>query len=182
MSVIQKRKCAALRCAEFFTFRSVCSLRPPLWRLAILLTAISLVLLTVNRAWAFEALSSADSETNGAVTTPLQWTTSSPRPATVDDQCLQLLKSNHIDSNASAMDQDRHNAGQSAGFGFVLGIRFALDSDTNNKTKKRSNSSHLDIWQPGVTGDPHALAVAEYNRCKSDAALKALNDDWRWSR
>ena len=99
-----------------------------------------------------------------------------------DDQCLPLLKSYHIDYNASAMDRDRRSAGENSGIGLVFGIRFALGSDGIKKPGNTRNAPRLDLWQPGVTGDPHALAIADYNRCKSDQALRVLSDDWRWSR
>ena len=98
------------------------------------------------------------------------------------DQCLPLLKSFHIDHNAYAMDRNRRSAGETAGIGLVFGIRFALGSDDAKRPGNRRNAPRLDIWQPGVTGDPHALAIADYNRCKGDQALKALREEWRWGR
>lgn len=157
--------------------------RPLLWRLALLMTALTTFLLAAGQANAFETLPSAEDSAPGSAASSLNWTTSK-RPVFADDQCLSLLKSFHIDYNASAMDRTRRSAGDETGIGLVVGIRFALGSGNSRKSANRGGSARLDVWQPsGVTGgDPHALAIADYNRCKGDQALKALSEDWRWNR
>ena len=143
-------------------------------RLAFLLTAVGSLFLAGN-ARAFETVHGPGND-EWQPSAPAQNMTTSSAPAAAEDACLPLLKALPIDMNASAMDRNRRSAGETAGIGLVFGIRFALDSGN------RRRAPRLGIWQPSVTGDPHALALADYNRCKGDQALKALGDDWRWSR
>jgi len=79
------------------------------------------------------------------------------------------------------MDRGRASEGQAqaAALGLVLGVRFALGP----KEVIRSNRSRVEIRQPfSTTEDTYALAIADYRRCKNEQALRALNDEWRWSR
>lgn len=143
-------------------------------RLSAFLLAAGLLLLSAADARAFQIVQPPAQ--------PAQQTTTSSPPSSADGQCLSLLKALPADTGASAMDRNRRSADETAAFGLVFGIRFALDSGDVRKPSRRPSAPRFEIRQPGVTGDPHALAVADYNRCKSDQALKALGDEWRWSR
>lgn len=161
--------------------------RHPLRRPVLLLAALA-AFLAAGNAWAFEAVRApVAGKGAGAAPAVPQWaaTTTSPSsvPGAADDRCLRFIKDRHIDFDSSAMDRNRRSAGDAAGAGLVFGIRFALGpKETGKAAARKAAPPRLDIWQPGVKADPQALAVAEYRRCRSDEALKALGDDWRWSR
>ena len=102
---------------------------------------------------------------------------------TVTDSCLPLLKSSHTDSSP-VMDRNRRSAGATAALGFVFGVRFALGTPENSKTRASTrDNARFDIWylDGSSAGDRHALAVSAYRQCRKDQALKALNG-FRWER
>lgn len=108
--------------------------------------------------------------------------TSSPAPVKAsEDSCLPLLKSARAFGPApSAMDRDWRSAKKAAALGVVFGIRFALGPKEVTHSKSRSRVK-VGVWQPEDYNGAHALAVADYRRCKNDQALKAISD-WRWQR
>lgn len=101
--------------------------------------------------------------------------------SSVADSCFPLLKSIHYTSSSSATDRNQRSAGNSATFGLVVGLRFALSP--TQKASKRSNKPQLTFWQPSTAmqGDRAALAVSSYRDCQKEKALKALSG-FKWKR
>lgn len=142
---------------------------------------LAFLVVSTEPAWSFEAYKTVSpSAVVNTAETPVPLTSS--KPAIADDSCLPLLKTVRYDNPASsAMDRGRSSEGQAqaAALGLVLGVRFALGP----KEVVKSNRGRFEVRQPfSTTDDNYALAVADYRRCKNEQALKALNDDWRWSR
>ncbi len=106
----------------------------------------------------------------------------SSKPAITEDACLPLLKTVSHSPALSAMDRDRRSAGNAAVLGLVFGVRFALGPKEVMKPGKGRAAVGFEVLQQRETGGMHALAVSEYRRCRNEKALKALSDDWRWSR
>ncbi|MBI4030782.1 MAG: hypothetical protein HY370_03835 [Proteobacteria bacterium] len=142
---------------------------------------LAFIVASAGPAWSFEAYKTVSpSAAVNTAETPVPLTSS--KPAIADDSCLSLLKTVRYDNPASsAMDRGRSSDGQAqaAALGLVLGVRFALGP----REVVKSNRGRVEIRQPfSTTNDSYALAVADYRRCKNEQALKALNDEWRWSR
>jgi hypothetical protein len=67
------------------------------------------------------------------------------------------------------MDRDLPAA---AALGLIFGVHFALGPKQGREDAARPQ---FDVWAPSG-GDSKALAIAEYSRCRREAALRALND------
>jgi hypothetical protein len=95
----------------------------------------------------------------------------------VADTCLPLLNVRHT-SPVSAMDPTRRPAGhKAAAVGFVLGFRIALGP--TEVTGSNRVSVGPEIITQRNNGSMHALAVADYRRCKNKQSLQRLQDDIR---
>lgn len=139
------------------------------------------------RALAFAVLALAVSslpafafETVVPAAPPVKAATSVPAAA---DPCLPFLSPVRYALAPAPADtpvRDYRVTGGAAALGLVVGLRFALGP------KELTRGSHhraptLGFWQPDSGTGAQALAVADYRRCKSEAALNALSD-WRWER
>lgn len=100
--------------------------------------------------------------------------------SSVVDPCLPLLKSIHT-SPSIATDRNQRSAGNTANLGLVFGVRFALSPAP--KAAASRSKARFGFWQPSksYSGDRAALAMNQYEDCRSRQALDAL-DEFRWKR
>lgn len=95
----------------------------------------------------------------------------------MSDTCLPLLQVRHTPP-VSDMDPTRRPAGhKAAAVGFVLGLRIALGP--TEVTGSNRISVGPEVIADRGHGNRHALAIAEYRRCKNNQALQRLQDDIR---
>lgn len=109
--------------------------------------------------------------------------TDTPRSTiSADEKCLSLLKAVRYNDASSAMDRDRRSAGKATALGLIFGVRFALGPKEVMKNAKGRDVT-FEIRDAGGldNGGSHALAIADYRRCKNEQTLRGLND-WRWQR
>lgn len=134
------------------------------------------MLLVIGPSWAIEAIKIDPSPAalSAAETSPL----TSTEPSVTDDPCRSLLNDIKHSSPASVTNGRRHEAGQAAAVGLILGFRFALGPKEVSGSNR--SSVGLNVWRPQDTG-LQALAVSDYRRCKNEHALSALRE-LRWSR
>lgn len=88
-----------------------------------------------------------------------------------DDSCLALLKTNYSREETSPAYAPEPTAGKTAVIGFVFGLRFALGPSQTTKGGRTS----VAFWHPGNSGNSQAMAIADYRRCRNEAALKEQN-------
>ena len=88
-----------------------------------------------------------------------------------DDSCLALLKTSTEREETSPAYAPEPTAGKTAVIGFVFGLRFALGPSQTTKGGRTS----VAFWQPGNAGNSQAMAIADYRRCRNEAALKEQN-------
>lgn len=148
------------------------------------LLCLTLIVLC-SPAWSFELDRLPATSSGNAYNTNLPTQKfSTSRPASAEDSCLSLLNTVRYDASPSAAGRDRRSVGKATALGLVLGVRFALGPKEVMKTSPSGGAARLGFWQPrdvADTGSSRALAIADYRRCKSEQALKALSD-WRWVR
>lgn len=135
--------------------------------LAGLLTLIVLVIAS-RPVWSFETTPVTSGATGAQVTA---FSTSLPDVA---DSCLPLLNVVQYDPSVSAMDGDRHSAGQAAALGLMFGLRIALGPKELTRTGRQRNAVTAGFWSPSDGNGVKALAIAEYRRCRNEQVLQAL--------
>lgn len=136
--------------------------------LAGLLTIIVLVIAS-RPVWSFET---TPVTAHGADAGVSAFSTSLPDTA---DSCLPLLNAVQIDPSISAMDGDRHSAGQAAALGLMFGLRIALGPKELTRTgRPQRNAVTAGFWSPSDGNGAKALAIAEYRRCRNEQVLQAL--------